>query len=992
MDATSPEPPSVAQKIGRHLLDLFYGDDVFISYSRADGSSYVEGLADELTRRGFSCFLDQLGTDPDEGLPASLVAKIRGCTVCVLVASPRALISEAVRKEIEIFRKTRRAILPINFGTTPEAHTRRLVPGVAFSNETPEALDSGEPSQSIIDRIVKSFNYTRRNARMRRILLLSVIAFLILMALIAYAGFRAQRELSRADDATKRVTIEQQRAEQFRKIGDEQKLELERVRMEVESESRKAEEARGEREAALSEAASALRDAALARNETARQQEIAEGFNWANQAEMRRNQGLDSLRGGVALAMKSMARFFRLGVADLQADRTLRKGAVLLRPFKEVPAPFEFGAGAMALSPDGRFIAICAESPYYRPFVKVLTEIWSVSGKPHKTGSLPDLTPECQDLGFHQGRLIVIGNEGSVWSCEAWDTPAPKCRKLYDLDDDLASLKSGGGQLLSISSSANVIQFWDLAGSSEPLSQLALKDLRVEAGLLSLEGDLLAIASFNSSPYTETVHILDTKSGEEQARFLATDGSSSRTIKSLALNARADLLAASLTNKYLGESEIIVWDFDGDAELLRLSLQEEVNDIAISPDGLSLVVGSRRGTRIWDLASQAEIALLQGGYDGLTFNADGRWLAAKGEFKRAALIWDLQQSLLEVPPVELGLGSANRMVLSQNGRYFAVPTELGTQVWDLVSTKQIDELAESFDMLKALDGPKLVFSPSGRYLIGGDTYSRSWLLEVGTGRSGALPPLLGASFDQEERLLALFGPGGIEIRRVGEDRARISVPVKPPVLKAEMSPRSRYLAFAGSSPFLEIWSLDMESKRTSRIEQLPLNGKLLDLAWSADERYLAVSLKGGFILIRNAGSRPAVTTLRSTIVDFGFTAKGERLVAVGRDGTLWVCELRGTCAAWTATCSSVPLHLALHPEGRYAAVALGDETTEVWDLLRRRRVAHFENGIRLDDLGFSADGRLLVGLDMHESSVRQWLWHPEDLIREAALRLFPSNQ
>jgi hypothetical protein len=37
---------------------FLFGDDIFISYSRADGITYAEGLASELAKRGFSCRVD----------------------------------------------------------------------------------------------------------------------------------------------------------------------------------------------------------------------------------------------------------------------------------------------------------------------------------------------------------------------------------------------------------------------------------------------------------------------------------------------------------------------------------------------------------------------------------------------------------------------------------------------------------------------------------------------------------------------------------------------------------------------------------------------------------------------------------------------------------------------------------------------------------------------------------------------------------------------
>jgi hypothetical protein len=41
------------------LARLIFGDDVFISYCRADGHAYAARLASELAKRGFSCRLDQ---------------------------------------------------------------------------------------------------------------------------------------------------------------------------------------------------------------------------------------------------------------------------------------------------------------------------------------------------------------------------------------------------------------------------------------------------------------------------------------------------------------------------------------------------------------------------------------------------------------------------------------------------------------------------------------------------------------------------------------------------------------------------------------------------------------------------------------------------------------------------------------------------------------------------------------------------------------------
>jgi hypothetical protein len=69
------------------LSKLVSRDDIFISYSRADGGAYAAGLADKLTEKKFSCFIDKLGTDPDHDLPDSLKKKITNCMMLVLVGT-----------------------------------------------------------------------------------------------------------------------------------------------------------------------------------------------------------------------------------------------------------------------------------------------------------------------------------------------------------------------------------------------------------------------------------------------------------------------------------------------------------------------------------------------------------------------------------------------------------------------------------------------------------------------------------------------------------------------------------------------------------------------------------------------------------------------------------------------------------------------------------------------------------------------------------------
>ena len=83
-------------------------DDIFISYTRLDASTYAAGLADELTKLGFSCFIDRLGTDPNKDLPDTLRRKIRSCSMLAVVGTERAAGRETIEQEIREFLATGR--------------------------------------------------------------------------------------------------------------------------------------------------------------------------------------------------------------------------------------------------------------------------------------------------------------------------------------------------------------------------------------------------------------------------------------------------------------------------------------------------------------------------------------------------------------------------------------------------------------------------------------------------------------------------------------------------------------------------------------------------------------------------------------------------------------------------------------------------------------------------------------------------------------------
>lgn len=209
-------------------LGFTVGDDIFISYTRRDASIYAAGLAAELAEKGFSCFIDKLGTDPDRDLPKSLLRKIRSCTMLVVVGTEWAGTRKTVETEIKEYLKRQPiAIVPINFDATIyQARWYPLIEGVALETETnPEALKDGNPSTAVINRIEKQFTYTRRNERLRRITIrTAIILGLLVLASIATTVY-ARRQVGRADRAAIELSkFEVRRAEIAKKLYSTQGL------------------------------------------------------------------------------------------------------------------------------------------------------------------------------------------------------------------------------------------------------------------------------------------------------------------------------------------------------------------------------------------------------------------------------------------------------------------------------------------------------------------------------------------------------------------------------------------------------------------------------------------------------------------------------------------------------------------------------------------------------------------------------------------------
>lgn len=164
------------------------GYDFFISYSRQDANAYALKITNYLIEKGYSCYIDKWGTEPGKSLPPNLKAIIKNASILIIVGSSAAAKSGPISEEIEIFLKTKRMIIPVDFGEIRSAMWWPRIEGLAITEEPTESLTTAmDIGSELKHRIKGSFTYTRQSVRIRRFLYtgvgVSIIAAIVLTVL-----------------------------------------------------------------------------------------------------------------------------------------------------------------------------------------------------------------------------------------------------------------------------------------------------------------------------------------------------------------------------------------------------------------------------------------------------------------------------------------------------------------------------------------------------------------------------------------------------------------------------------------------------------------------------------------------------------------------------------------------------------------------------------------------------------------------------------------
>ena len=566
--------------------------------------------------------------------------------------------------------------------------------------------------------------------------------------------------------------------------------------------------------------------------------------------------------------------------------------------------------GALAFSPDGRFLAVASSIGVWLYDREDLNQLTLLPVERARTVAFsPDGTTLVSGSGWSEGEIglwdLSTGIRTATLEPRAWV-------KYMDISPDGGTLASGTG--------GPGIELWDLATGT----RTAL-----------LEGQTSPGTSVSFSP-DGTVLVAGEEDGSVRLWDLAT-GSNTSTFKhteeagSVSFSPDGTTVASASA-----DGTVKLWDVATGANTVLEVDQLHVFAVSYSPDPGILASGAPGGTvTVWNLATaEVDTYTGQGGFvQSVAFSPDGQVLASATE--GSVFLWDLATG--KATPLSEHMGIPG-LAFSPDGTTLAATTYLwdgSIDLWDVETGRRAANLTG------ASRSRVIVFSPDGQTLAQGVYGGEVRLFDVTTGTlAGTLGPMRTI---QSRRLV-------------------------PNITSAAFSPDGRTLAAGTNEDVIYLW--DVESRARIRalsgdVNQIRATSEeyriieVTPLLFSPNGRTLAAWSSSGKVRIWDVAMGTSTTTpapgynsgpgafsyapdgagIRILRLDWanaiGFSPDGTLFAAGTHDNLvrLWEVATHDTLATFDGH-ANVVSRVLFSPDGKILASYSYDGTILLWDVKR----------------------------------------------------------